>query len=320
MRVADGAQGRVLVEVVRHVREEDLVDDDGSDHEAHHRAEGEHVADRRRRVPVGPLARDELRPRQHEDVLGQERAQPVAHPLRRDASVELHESEVDPIARAGGEEAQEVRVAGQEARVEPEGGAHLEEADHADLAVVHLGPDDLPGANVLGHRPVLGPRARVEEHGVLPAEGRALLGHPRRVEHVVVRVDAHGEDAAPLVVPGVLPDGGEDVDRGDRGHALDRQGLVEALDREGRGAHDELAVAAEEGHAVAEALVVADGALEERRPEAELHQDQEHCEGDPRRRDQEPERAVAQLEPAEGRGSPGHARIRARSRRRPGGS
>jgi hypothetical protein len=49
---ADGAQRGVLVDMLGDVGEQDLVDDDGADHETHDGAEGEDVADRRGRVPV----------------------------------------------------------------------------------------------------------------------------------------------------------------------------------------------------------------------------------------------------------------------------
>ena len=154
-------------------------------------------------------------------------------------------------------------------------------------AVVDLrGDRRRPARTVRADRPELGARRRVEQHHVLLPQQRPALrrspGVSSRSSSGSMPIDV---DAAALVVPRVLPGRRERC----------RRALTSATPRRpapGRAGGSRTAAGrtmntlsrAEQRDVVAEALVEAQRALEQRGAEAELHHDQQHGEARCRRR------------------------------------
>jgi hypothetical protein len=192
--------------VLGDVGEQDLVDDHAADGEAHDRAEAEHVADRRRARPVRDLALDVLLAREQEDVALERAHERLAHPQGVGAGLEVDQAEVDEPREPRREHALEVRVARDQAAVDPERRSEGKEIADLDAPVVHLDGDGARGLEALAHGAVLGAGLCVEERDVRGREQVARAPHLRQVEDVVARIEADDEDVADAEVPGVPPE------------------------------------------------------------------------------------------------------------------
>ena len=110
-------------------------------------------------------------------------------------------------------------------------------------------------------------------------------------------MESNGVDAAALVIPGVFPHRWEDIDRRHVLDGVEAQCLVKAAYGKGLWPHDKDAVGAEQRDVVIEPFVNTHGALEQCGTKAELHQNEEHCECDPRQRNEQSQRLVPKLQP-----------------------
>ena len=156
-----------------------------------------------------------------------------------------------------------------------------------------------PAREELRDRPELGSRRRVVEHDVGHADDVELLDDARASQTLLGRVDADDEDGAGGARGRVLPHRETQVDRADGVDSVVGQRLVEAAAREGPGLHDHVLLGADQDEIAVEDLVKARRALEERLLEAELHEDQDHREGDAGDRHQQSQLLAGQLQPGE---------------------
>jgi hypothetical protein len=117
-------------------------------------------------VPIPKIAPDEAIARQHQHVRRQQLGELATHDLGIGAVAQPDQTEVDESWGAIGEDAEEVEIARDHARVDVEGSAELEESPHLDLPAAHL-RDHAP--LLMEERPngaEVGPRGDVVEDGV----------------------------------------------------------------------------------------------------------------------------------------------------------
>ena len=168
--VADRSQGGIFIEVFRHVGKQDLVHDDGANHEAHDGAEGEDVTDRCRCVPVVLFPLHELLFGQHQHIVRQVFRQRVTNPVCVPAFVQPDQAKLNFTALAVWKQAHEVVVTGNHRAVDAKRGAHLEQPDHFDLTVIDLGHQGLTRLDLFGDGSEFRAGADIEQDYVLLAQ------------------------------------------------------------------------------------------------------------------------------------------------------
>ena len=168
--VTDRAQGRVFIQVFRYVGKQDLVDDDGADHETHDGAKGKDVTDRRCCIPVVFFTLYELLFGQHQHIVRQVFRQRVTNPVCIPAFVQPDQAKLDFAALAIREQAHKIVVAGNHRAVDTKGRSHLKQSDHFDLTVIDLGHQGLARLELFGDGPEFRSRTGIKQNHILLAQ------------------------------------------------------------------------------------------------------------------------------------------------------
>ena len=207
---------------------------------------------------------------------------------------------VDGARRSTGEQAQEIRVTGNEVAVGGKAGPDLGRADDVDPPAVDLGRDGLAGRELGGDARELATRPDVEQASIRGVEpGRRLenaLGDDRRG----IRHDSVDEEWTFLTGPRVLPSDRACVQRGDGldfGVPLSPR---QVPPRERFGAVDLVGQRVEDDQLSPQPPVDVGRAIDRGAQEAELHPHQEVGENDPDDGRQQLRPPVAELEPGDG--------------------
>jgi len=279
--IAHGLEGGVLGQVIVHLGEEDLVDDHHSDHETHHRSEGEDETDRCDLLPVASFPRDEF-PAVHDmDFVGHAPGDSVFHGGDIGVGMDADDPDIGLGEGAIREVAEEVEFAGDEIAIGGEGGAEVEDAGDGDSALAEMGFDRGVGAEGGADGTEAGVRTAVEEGGVHLPESGGMGSYTVEGEHTGGGVASEDEQGAFSCVPGISPTTEADIHLGGGLDAGDGEGLGDATAGEGDGPPQGLALAVDEEEIAGEVSLDSGGAVEEGVLEAQLHEHEHHGEHHP---------------------------------------
>jgi len=303
MGVAHGLEGGVLGQVIVHLGEEDLIDDDHPDHEAHDGAEGEDESDGGDLLPITSFPGDEL-VAIHDDHLRRHEGGDVGpgslhigtRPQAEHADIGLGEG-------ATGEIAEEIEFAGDEVAIGGEGCTEVEGAADREAALGEMGFDDGIGLECDGDGTEARVGAGIEQGGVPLSQGDGVLFHPVKGEDAGCGIASEDEQGAFPGVPRVSPaaeadvhlGGGEDIGNGER--------LGDATTGEGNRTPEGFALPVHHEEVAGEMSLDGGGAVEEGVLEAQLHEHEHDGEDDAGDARGELERFMAQLTPGQQQGT-----------------